>query len=244
MRSLFLALSLAAGAAGAAETEGGITRVEDCAPAIAANPAAAREQASLWYRLGGGTAARLCEASALEAMGADATAAQLLTGLAQNTNRTMSTALRVSILEDAGRLWLETGRADLAREMLASADRLDPPTAARQTLRARAEAAAGDWSAAEASLGAALADTPDDARVRALHAATLRRLGEPAAALAEANRARADDPALPEAMFEAAAALADPGQTAAANRLWLDLIEQHGNSDLAALARRNLGAVN
>ncbi|WP_299134124.1 hypothetical protein [uncultured Amaricoccus sp.] len=242
MRSLFLALSLAAGSAGATAAE--ITRVEDCAPAIAADPAAAREQASVWYRLGGGTAARLCEASALEAMGADATAAQLLTGLAQNTNRVMSVPLRVSIIEDAGRLWLAAGRADLARETLASADRLSPPSAARLILRARAEAAEDDWTAAEASLSAALAEEPDNARARALRAATLRQLGDPAAALAEANRARAEDPDLPEAMFEAAAALAETGDTEAASQLWLDLIETHGDGDLAVLARRNLGAIN
>lgn len=55
MRRLFLlAVALAPTAAPAAPME--ITRVEDCAPAVAADPSAAREQAAIWYRLGGGTA--------------------------------------------------------------------------------------------------------------------------------------------------------------------------------------------
>lgn len=239
MRRLFLlALALAPTAAPAAPME--ITRVEDCAPAVAADPSAAREQAAIWYRLGGGTAARLCEAQALEALGADATAAQLLTGLGQNTNRAMLPDLRASVFEDAARLWTRAGRPDLARETLASADRVTAATPDRLLLRARAEAADDAWPAAEATLRALLTQQPDNALALALHAAALRRAGDPAAALTEAQQALTLAPDLPEAMFETAAALAQTGRKPEADALWLRLIETHPDSDLAPLARRNL----
>ena len=123
MRRLFLIAAVISSVAAAASAEE-ITSADQCDAAVAANPASAREAAAVWYRLGGGTAARLCEASALEAMGADTTAAQLLTGVAQNTNRAMPLDLRATVLEDAGRLWLRAGRPDLTLETLASANRL------------------------------------------------------------------------------------------------------------------------
>lgn len=234
-------LLLAAAATALAPAAGAEIRSADaCQPAIAADAAAAREDAAQWARLGGGVPARLCEAAALEALGAGESAARLLTALAQNTNRAMTPELRTTIFEDAAHLWGETGRPDLARAALASADALTPPGPARLIARARAEAAARDWPAARESLEAALAQAPEDAQAQALHAATLRRTGEPTAALAAAERARALDPALAEALFEAAAAQAELGGRAEAAALWLELIAAHPQSALASLAARNL----
>lgn len=235
MRRLLFAASLACAPAAAAE----IRSAEACTAAIAEDAAAAREDAAQWSRLGGGVESRLCEAAALEAIGAGLTAARLLTELAQDTNRAMPPALRATIFEDAARLWREAGRADLARAALTGADRLVPPDASRLVARARAEAAEADWPAARASIEAALALAPEDATALALHAATLRRTGEPEVARAEADRARARDPASAEALFEAAAARAALGEPEAAD-LWLALIAAHPGTELAALAARNL----
>lgn len=236
MRRLLLATALTLAPATQAE----IRSADACAPAIAADAASAREDAAEWARLGGGVPARLCEAAALEALGADESAARLLTALAENTNRAMSPDLRATVFEDAARLWRDAGRPDLARAALVSADALTPPDPARLIARARTEAASADWPAARASLEAALAEAPDDAQAHALHAATLRHTGEPAAALAVAERARALDPSLPEALFEAAAARAELGEQPEAAALWLELIAAHPATDLAALAARNL----
>jgi len=240
MRRLFLALSLAFASPVAAE----ITSTADCADAIRADPAGAREDAALWARTGGGVEARVCEAAALEALGAYATAARLLTALAENPNRAISAAGRAVLFEDAARLWLDAGQDGLARAALASADRLTEAPPRRLMLRARAEAAAGDWSAARATLDAVVAVEPDSAMALSLRAATARRLGDPAAALADAERARALDPILQEAIFEAAAALAETGRTDEAADLWLDLIRLHPDTRLAASARRNLQTLN
>lgn len=221
-------------------SDAGIGSAEQCQTEIIRDASTAREKAALWYRLGGGVEARFCEAAALDAMGADASAARILTALAQNPNRAMDMGLRATTYEDAARLWLGLDRPDLAREALLSANRLTDPTSGRWISLARAEAGLEDWAAARSSLDKALEHAPDDATARALRAATLRHLGDTGGALTEARRALALAPDLPEALFEQAAALAIEGDTAEAARSWMRLIEQHPRSDLAGAARRNL----
>jgi hypothetical protein len=238
MRRLLLVLLAAASPA-----VGEIRSADDCAAAVAADPATAREDAAVWQRLGGGVPARLCEAEALAALGAHSSAAGLLTRLAENPNRAIEASLRAVILADAAVQWLAADRPDLARTALAGAERLAPLSPEGLLLRARAEAAEADWPAAAATLAALLEAEPDDARARALHAAALRRGGDPQAARVEAEAALALDPDLPEAMFEAAAASAETGDPERATALWLELVSRHPDHDLAAPARRNLQAL-
>ncbi len=240
MRWLFLIAVCAAAPAAHAE----IRTTQDCTAAVAANPSAAREEAAIWERLGGGVPARLCEAAALAAQGAHATAARILTSVADNPNRAMSAGLRATVLTDGARQWLAAERPDLAAAALAQADTITPATVDRQVLTARIAAAQSDWPAATTALRAALATAPDDALAHALLAATLRNQDDPAAALAEAQRARRLDPDLPEALFETGAALAETGDAKGAAQAWLDLIDRHPDSDLAGLARSNLQALN
>jgi tetratricopeptide (TPR) repeat protein len=240
MRRLILIVALVLPAIARAE----ITSSGECTVAVAADPAAAREDAAIWSRMGGGVPARLCEAMALEAMGATATAAQLLSGLAANPNRAMNADLRGIVFADAARLWLEAGQPDLAAEAIVQADRLAPPDPARRILRARIEAARQDWTAALATLDAAVAESPGDAEARVLHAAALRHSGKAEAARAEADHARALDPDLPAALFEAAAARAELGETDAARQLFLDLIEAYPDGELAEPARKTLHNLN
>lgn len=240
MHRAALALALAAAAAGPGRAE--IRSAADCAAAVAADPQAAREDAAAWARLGGGFEAEICEAAALEAMGAAGSAALLLTRLAENPRRALPPALRVAIYDDAARLWLDAGRPDLARAVLANLDRLAPADTARLRLASRAAAAEGDWPAALASLDALIAAAPGDAGARALRAAALRLSGDPAAARAEAEAALALAPDLPAALFEAGAAAAEAGDPAAAEAAWLRLIAVHPDHDLATDARRNLAA--
>jgi tetratricopeptide (TPR) repeat protein len=217
-----------------------ITSPDECRAAVAADPATAREDAAIWTRNGGGAEARLCEAAALAAMGATATAARLLTALATNPNRTMGVQSRATALIDAARLWLDAGAPDLASEALDGATRLMPDDREIPLVRADIAAAEGDWPAALAALDARLAVAPEDAPARALRAAALRRSGDPETARDEADRALSDAPGLPAALFEAAAARAELGQDAEAAALWLDLVTNHPGHPLAEPARRNL----
>lgn len=241
-RAVLVAFAFALALAPAARAE--IRSAEACAAALAADPASAREEASVWRRLGGGAPAELCEAKALEATGALGSAALILTNLAENPRRALAPELRLAVYQDAARLWLNAGRADIARAALDNLDRLAPATPERLRLRARAAAAQDDWSAAQASLQALLAADPADARARALLAAAMRLGGDHAAALAAAEAALAQVPDLPDALFEAGAAQVEAGRIEEARAYWLRLIEVHPEHDLAALALRNLAALN
>jgi tetratricopeptide (TPR) repeat protein len=216
-----------------------IRSAEACAEAVEIDAEAAREGAAHWYRHGGGAEARLCEAAALEALGAHATAATLLTRLAENPNRVLPRDLRGIILADAARLWVSAGRPETALAALDSSARLVAPDAGAHLTGARAAAALGDWDDARDALDRVLADAPDHALARALRAATLRADGEADAALAEARAALAAAPALAEARFEEAAALAELGRTDDAVSAFLDLAADAPDHDLAPLARSN-----
>lgn len=239
-RLIVTSLAVATLAATALPAGAGITNSDECKAALAANPTQAREDAAVWERSGGGVPARLCSAAALAALGAHATAAQMLTAVAENPNRAMSTHLRAQVLADAADQWLAAEKPGLAREVLAQADQLAPADPARLVLAARAAAAEADWPAAETALRAALATTPDDALAHALLAAALRNQDDPQGALAEADRAAALAPDLPEALFEQGAAHAEAGDPKGAATAWLGLIDQHPDSSLAGLARLNL----
>ncbi len=236
---LALALLGAAPALGA-----DIRSPEACVSAIATDPSAAREEAAVWTRLGGGTPAELCEAAALEALGAFASAATLLTRLGEDRNRAHPLGLRVTILEDAARLWLAADRPEVARRILDALDRITEQGSARIRLDARIAATEGDWPRALARLDTILATDPNDDVARAQKAAALRRAGDPDAALIEAHAVLARSPDQPEALFEAGAASAETGDTAAARVHWLHLITVHPDHALAASARRNVAALN
>lgn len=236
MRSLLLVAVLVVSHPALAE----VRSAEDCATAVAADPAAAREDAAVWARSGGGVAARLCEADALAALGANGNSALLLTRLAENPNRAMSAELRAVVYGDAAGQWLAAGRPDLATAALDEADGIVVPDGRRLLLRGRAAAAEGNWDAARAALDKAVAAEPQDAVARALRAAALRKLGDLPAASAEANVALRLAPDLPEALFEAAAAATELGNTDRARQLWQRVIAVDPNGSLAEGARANL----
>lgn len=220
-----------------------IRSAKECREAVAADAPSAREAASVWKRLGGGAGAELCEAEALEAMGAFGSAATILTRLGEDPKRALPLALRVSVLEDAARLWLADERPDLARQGLANLARVTQSTPSQLMLAARAEAGLGQWAASAATLARLIAAEPRNAEAHALRAAALRLGGDPAGARAEADRALALDPDLAPALFEAAAAAAEAGDRPQAEAIWTRLIQAHPDHPLARSARRNLAGV-
>jgi tetratricopeptide (TPR) repeat protein len=234
-RALSAAVLVLAGPADAAQIEG----PDDCAPAIAADPALAREAAARWHRLGGGVPARLCEAAALEALGAHRSAATLLTRLAENPNRALPVEVRATTFVDAALLWLAVGEPDLARAALDRAGRLAPPDDAALLATARVAAAREDWAGARSALDALLARNLENAEALALRAAASRQAGDAASALTDARAARALDAGLPEARFEEAAALAELGQIRPAIASFLALADAAPEHPLASVARAN-----
>lgn len=130
MRSLLLFLLLLASPAIA-------TDLESCLAGSIDAPAAQRERAARELALGGGTPWRICEALALEAMGARRAAATALSELAQDQTAGLDPEDRAELADAASALWQEVGQFRLARLLAQSGDRL--------VTLARAEASVGDW---------------------------------------------------------------------------------------------------
>ncbi len=239
MRRAFPVVLLLWGGVAAAE----ITSIEECGAAIEANPGIAREDAAVWYHSGGGVPARLCEAAALEKLGAYATAARLLTGMAENPNRALDVSLRATLFADGARLWLDAGQPDMA---LASWTRsrdltLDQPVDG--VLAARVYAANGDWERTVSVLNTHVATYPGDATALALLAAAERQNGNPTGALEAASEAAEAAPYSPLAMFELGAAQAELGMFAEATDTWERFVTLHPEHELAEAARRNMDAI-
>lgn len=221
-----------------------INSVETCRTAIAEDPQVAREDASVWFRNGGGVPARLCEAAALEEMGANATAARILTGMAANPNRAMDAVLRATIFADGARLWLVSGRPDLTLEALRQAETLVVPDSDLIILRARAQAALDDWPAALVTVSPLAEQLPGNADLQALLAATLLENGKLPEAKEAAQRALTIEPALPQGLFQMAKAEAALGNTTEASRLLLQIINTWPNDPIADQARQQLQSLN
>lgn len=239
MRSAFVLLLLL----GAGMTHAEIGSIEECGAAISADPESARENAAVWYHSGGGLPARLCEAAALEEMGAYATAARLLTGMAENPNRAMDTELRSTLFADGARLWLDAGQPDLALAAWTRSLDLTPDQPVDGVLAARIHAANGDWGQTVTVLTEHVTAHPGDATALALLAAAERRNGNPAEALKAADAAMEAAPYSPIAMFELGAAQAEMGMFDEATETWDRFVTLHPEHDLADAARRNIDAI-
>lgn len=235
MRALPFALLVLAGPADAA-----IRSMAECRAAIAADANRAREEAAQWVRFGGGAEARVCEARALEALGARKNAAVILTETASDRGNGLPAATRANLLREAGRLWLALGEPALANATLSAVLEIVKEDADTLALRAEALGRLRLWPAAVDDLTRALALDPARADILALRAAARRRTEDKAGALADAEAALAILPHLPEALFEKGASLALLGRTDAALDVWFRLIELHPDSEMAALARRNI----
>jgi tetratricopeptide (TPR) repeat protein len=236
MRRLLLAILLLSPLPIRAE----IASTAECEAAIASDPQLAREDAGQWSRSGGGVEARICEAAALEAMGATATAARLLSEVAANPGRSMPRDLRAILFEDAARLWAEAGQPGPARQALDRAVGLAQPGPDRLLRRARVSAALADWPAATRTLDALIAADPRDAEAFALRAASLRHEGRFTLAMESVRTALHLSPDLPQGLFEAGATAAEMGSRRLAESYWLELIGLHPDDPLAPLAERNL----
>ncbi|MEM8571192.1 MAG: hypothetical protein AAGG56_09815 [Pseudomonadota bacterium] len=240
MRRAFGALGFATVAMVPGLAVGEIRSVQECEAAIISDPQLAREDAGQWARSGGGVQAKICEAAALEALGATATAARLLEGVAANPGRAMPRDLRAVLFEDAARLWLEKDQPEFALAALDRADQISDAEPERLRLRARAAAAYGNWPEATEALDALIEVRPESARAHALRAASLRHEGRLTMALWSAQTALRLSPDLPEGQFEAGAAAAELQDMQEAKSHWLKLVRLYPDHPLADAARRNL----
>lgn len=214
-------------------------RYRECIALVNENPDKARETAAQWAATGGGGLARHCAAIALIAQGAELAAAEELTRLGAEGGG-IGEADRVSALMLAGDLWLRNGQTTLAGKVFERAALLAPDAPDPLVGQAKAAAAEQSLQEADALLTAALELDPNDAEALTLRAAARRSLGDPAAALVDAQSAteRAPDAAL--AWFERGAAERGLEAKDAARESWLRAIALDPDGEAGELARVNL----
>ncbi len=217
-----------------------ITSLAECEAAIAEDPFAAREAASKWYRLGGGTSARICELTTLEATGAGAIAAAGFTQLAQNPNAGLDGPGRAQLFADAARLWRDFGQLNLAQQTLTNALDLAPATPERLHLMGLILADQSDWE----RLDELAREFPQEAVFLALHARAKNGLSNPAAALDLADKALVLADGSPLAQLEKAEALMALDQKAEALEIWMSILREHPETDHANRAQDALRDLN
>ncbi|MEM9048744.1 MAG: tetratricopeptide repeat protein [Pseudomonadota bacterium] len=217
-----------------------LTSMADCMQRIAQDPQRAREEAAQWLVLGGGAEARACEARALEALGANVTAAAILAEVAADWGNGLPAFSRAAMMRDAGRLWLAEGSYAIAEQALTQAIAIGLDDADTRVMRAEARGRQNLWDGAIEDLNTALAEHVQRPDLLALRAAAHRKSGDFDAALADAEAALTILPTYPEALFERGAALAVTGRVPDALAVWFELIRLHPDSPMAELARRNM----
>lgn len=238
--TLTLTLTLGAEPAAAARDP------QACLALIDRDATLAAEEARAWAREGGGGPAAICEALAMEALGAFATAALRLEQLAAAEGEGYGPAERAAFYEIAGGWRLQAGQPAAARAALDSGVALDRGGAALRRLRAEALAELGESEAAIADLNVALAAEAGDVDARLLRARLRREAGAPEGALNDAAQAAEAAPERAGAWLEKGAAEAALGRKPEAREsllraISLDRDGPAGAEAQAVLQRMELG---
>ena len=216
-----------------------------CLDRVARDPVAGREAAGEWLRFGrGGVQASLCEANALAALGAHASAARSL----QEAAPTAPKSVKAELLALAAEFWLAGGRGPeaeaAANAALTAAAEGDPLRVAALRVRARLRLAEGAWTAAAIDLTGALglAAPGERAGLRAARARARNGMEDAAGALADADAALAADSALAAAWLEKGRAELALGRPDAARESLLQAIvrDAEGEGGPSAAAARAL----
>ena len=202
-----------------------------CQDRVASDPHSAREAAAEWLRFGdGGLQARICEATALAALGAHASAAARLDVAARGA----PPELRGELWALAAEFWLAGGRD---KDALASAEAAleaaaegAPARAGALKVRGLLRLAEGRNAAAAVDFGSALSLAPADLRPELLAARARARnaLGEPRAALADAEAAVTAAPDMAAAWAAKGRAETLLGRADAARESYLRAIREDG----------------
>lgn len=202
------------------------------------NPEEGFDRAVTWRGLGGGDAARHCEAVSLFGLGQYAEAGRRLEDLAQTMKA--EPAFRAQLFGQAGQAWLLAGVAQRAEHVFTAAIELDPKDPELRIDRAQALAAEGAYFDAIRDLTDALAIDPDRVAAYVFRAAANREVGRLDAAREDITRALALQPDHPEGLLERGILNRLDGDKVAARRDWLAAIEAAPKSAAAKSARENL----
>lgn len=205
-------------------------------------PDKAIELAGKWITLGGGEAARHCQALALVGLKEYGEGATRLEELARDSKQ--APLVRANMLAQAGQAWLmqdEPSRAYAAQ----SAALQIVPQGSKQFVellldRAGTLAEAGKYKEGLADLDAALKVEPNNAEALAFRASAYRALGDTDQASADAERALEINPDNVAALLERGNLYRMKKRLADARRDWLHILEVEPTSAAADAARLNI----
>jgi tetratricopeptide (TPR) repeat protein len=221
-----------------AETADHAARYRNCMALAASAPQAAFDDALAWADLGGGEAARHCQAAALLGLGQHAEAARRLETLADQVKA--GPGFKAELLAQAAQGWLLAGDGARAEATLAEALRLEPDNPDLLTDRAAARAALGRYQEAVDDLTRVLAADPRRIDALVFRASAQRFLERPEAAEVDVETALALDPDHAEGLLERGNLRRLRGDDAGARRDWLRAATVAPGSPAALAAQANL----
>ena len=198
-RLVFLLLLLAASLAEAQQIDPQ-REYAQCMAEARARPSAGWDRALRLLGLGGGEAARHCQAVALIGLGQPGEAARRLEALAQEVRA--ESAFRAELFGQAGQAYLLAGNATQAEAVLTAAIKLDPDDIELRLDRGLARASRGDFKGAVEDLSAVLAKDARKVDALVFRASAYRQLGDTERASADLVSALSLFPAHPEALLE------------------------------------------
>jgi tetratricopeptide (TPR) repeat protein len=217
-------------------------RYDRCVELTKRNATSAIEQASGWYKAGGGAAALHCESLGLVALKRYPEAAEKL-ALAAHEGAVGSSPERAALMDQAGNAWLLAGKPDKADESFSAALAFAPQDEDVLADRARARGLRKDWAGAEADLSAVLSLDPNRADALVLRASALHAEGRKADARADIEHALDLDPDYPEALLERGNMKFEGGDAAGARADWQQVVSDAPGTDAASTAEARLQAV-
>ena len=209
-----------------------------CMAEARANPKLGFDSATHWLGLGGGDAARHCQATALIGMGQHEEGAQRLESLVQNMYA--NSDFRADLLAQAAQGWMLANRYDRAEATLSAAIKLDPNDLELYIDRAQAMAQRDDLDNAVRDLDFVLSRDPLKTDAYVFRASAYRLMGKTDLASADLVTALQLNPLHIEAFLERGMLNRLGGNNAAARRDWLTVIKRAPNSTAAQTASRNL----
>ncbi len=210
-----------------------------CMKAAIEDPEVGFDRATTWRELGGGEPAQHCAAVALYGLGHFGEAATRFERLA-NADAIADSALRASLLGQAGNAWLMAERAERAHAALSAAIALAPEDPELYIDRALALAAAENFWPALDDLDRALDLRPDDPNALVFRASTYRYLDSLELAAEDVNRALAIAPEHADALLERGILRRLAGDDAGARADWVAVLAIDPDGATAEAARRNL----
>ena len=220
---------------------GSKNRYERCVELARRNPGTAVDQATAWYKDGGGAGALHCEALALTDLKRYPDAAAKLEAAAHEQG--LGAPMRSELLDQAGNAWLLAHRPDKADAALSAALSFTPQDEDTLADRARARGLSKDWSGAEADLSAVLSLDPNRADALVLRASARHAQGRLLDARADIDHALDIDPGYPEALVERGTMKFEAGDTTGARADWQQVINDAPGTAASAEAATRLNLV-